>query len=72
MKLIKLTPEQVRDLVPYADVREAFMRREDIKDLPEAEQEKQWTEHKVFLDSFIERLSNLPAIVPSDYDPERP
>lgn len=40
-----LTKEILEEAIPEQSIKEAFMRREDIKDLPLDEQEARWAQH---------------------------
>jgi len=60
---MRLNSEQLEELLPTDSVREAFMRREDIKGLPEDERERRWAEHQGKLKSFMEFLTKVDCYV---------
>lgn len=56
-----LTVEEMKVIIPDDDIKEAFMRRDDIVLLPPEEREKQWEEHLIHVNHFRELLSKLPV-----------
>jgi hypothetical protein len=60
---MKLSPEQLEEILPTDDVREAFMRREDIAGLPDEERERLWAEHLEKLKPFLRFLTRTECVV---------
>lgn len=60
---MKYTAEQIHEMLPDDEIKLAFISRDDIKELTPDQQENRWTEHKIAVDKFIERLSNLDCFV---------
>lgn len=60
---MKLTKEQQKELISDESVKEAFLNRDDIKNLPTEKQESLWQEHVIKLDKFRDFLSGLDSFV---------
>lgn len=58
-----ISVEQSKDIIPDEAIKIAFMAREDISVLPEAEREIRWKFHLVKVSQFRETLAKLPCYV---------
>ncbi len=60
----QLSVKQQQELIPDEDVRDAFMRRDDIRCLNASEKARRWELHLAALNRFREQLSEIPAFQP--------
>lgn len=59
----KLTVEDQKELIPDADIRAAFLEREDIAKLSPEDQEERWQRHLLKVNEFREMMSGLNAVI---------
>lgn len=62
-KFRKRSVKEIKEVLPDASIRAAFMEREDIKKLSKAKREDAWKKHQVSLNSFFNWMSKCDSVV---------